>query len=77
MKKMAKKVKKDYLGLDWIVSLILVIIPVTAWVLGVVVRIQEGKLVAGIIRIFFGWLAWIPDIVFMVWKGQICRLLNV
>ncbi len=74
---MAKKVKKDYLGLDWIVSLILVIIPVTAWVLGVVVRIQEGKLVAGIIRIFFGWLAWIPDIVFMVWKGQICRLLNV
>lgn len=75
---MAKsKQGKDYLGLDYIVSLILAIIPVTAWVLGVVVRFQEKKYVAAIVRIFFGWLAWIPDIVFMIMNHSICRLLNV
>jgi len=71
---MAKK--SDYFGLDYIVSLILAIIPITAWICGVVTRIQEGKLIAGIIRIFFGWIAWIPDIIFMVVKKEICRLLN-
>ena len=44
--------KKDYFGLSRIVSIILAIIPVTAWVLGVVTRFSEGKIVAGIIRIF-------------------------
>ena len=47
---MAKK--SDYFGLSYIVSLILAIIPVTAWALGVVTRFMEGKIVAGIIRIF-------------------------
>ena len=42
--------KKDYFGLSRIVSIILAIIPVTAWVLGVVTRFSEGKIVAGIIK---------------------------
>lgn len=72
---MAKK--SDYFGLSWIVSLILAIIPVTAWVCGIVTRIQEGKIVAGIIRIFGGWLIWVLDLIFMIWKKEIFRLLNV
>ena len=72
---MAKK--SDYFGLGYIVSLILAIIPFTAWLLGIIVRFQEGKLVAGIIRIFGGWLIWILDLVFMITQKHICRLLNI
>ena len=77
---MAKKKvsSKDYFGLDWIISLILVIIPPTAWILGALTRFKEGKLVAGLIRLIFGFtLVWILDIIFMVMDHKICRLLNV
>ena len=46
---MAKKTN-DYFGLSGLVSLILAIIPITAWVCGLVTRFQEKKYVAGIIR---------------------------
>lgn len=72
---MAKK--SDYFGLSWIVSLILAIIPVTAWILGMVTRFQEGKIIAGIIRIFGGWLIWLCDLVCMIVNKSILRLLNV
>ena len=71
------KGKKDYFGLSYIVSLILAIIPVTAWILGVVTRFSEGKILAGIIRIFGGWLIWLVDLVMMITKKSIWRLLNV
>ena len=73
---MAKK-KGDYFGLGYIVSLILAIIPFTAWLLGVITRFQEGKIVAGIIRIFGGWLIWVLDLILMITQKHICRLLNV
>ncbi|MEG1510076.1 MAG: hypothetical protein RR454_06480 [Clostridia bacterium] len=69
--------KKDYLGLPKIVSIILAIIPVTAWVLGVIIRFSEHKYLAGIIRIFGGWLIWLVDLVMMISKGKIWRLLNM
>jgi len=72
---MAKQ--SDYFGLGYVVSLILAIIPVTAWICGIITRFQEGKIVAGIIRIFGGWLVWILDLVFMIINKHICRLLNV
>ncbi len=72
---MAKK--SDYFGLSYIVSLILAIIPVTAWALGVVTRFMEGKIVAGIIRIFGGWVIWILDLIFMITGKHIFRLLNI
>lgn len=67
----------DYFGLDRLISIILAIIPFTAWILGVVTRFKEGKLIAGIIRIFGGWLIWVLDLVCMLTKGSICRLLNI
>ena len=74
---MAKRTS-DYFGLGRVVSIILAIIPVTAWICGVVVRFQERKFVAGVLRIFFGfWLIWILDLIFMIMNRSIFRLLNV
>ena len=68
--------KKDYFGLERIVSIILAIIPVTAWVCGIITRIQEGNILAGIIRIFFGFnILWIADLIFMIKDKKILRLL--
>ena len=74
---MAKKSSKDYFGLGRLVSLILAIIPPTAWICGALTRFKEGKYVAGIIRIFGGWLIWLLDLIFMVKDNKICRLLNI
>ena len=72
------KGKKDYFGLSYIVSVILAIIPITAWICGVITRISEGKIVAGIIRFFRGfWMVWVIDLVMMITKKSIWRLLNV
>lgn len=72
------KSSKDYFGLGRIVSLILAIIPFTAWILGAVTRFTEGKLVAGIIRLFLGfWIVWVVDLVMMILHGRIWRLLNI
>jgi hypothetical protein len=70
--------KSDYFGLSYIVSLILAIIPFTAWICGVVTRLQEGKIVAAIIRLFFGvWILWVCDLVLMILSKHILRLLNI
>ena len=69
--------KKDYFGLGRIVSIILAIIPFTAWILGMITRFSEGKIVAGIIRIFGGWLIWPIDLIMMIATGHIWRLLNI
>ena len=73
------KSNKDYFGLSYLVSLILAIIPFTAWICGFVTRFQEGKIVAGIIRVipFFGLVIWILDLVCMIINRSICRLMNV
>lgn len=70
--------RKDYFGLSWIVSLILAIIPVTSWLCGAITRLQEGKIVAFLIRLIFGWnIIWILDIVFMILQHRIFRVLPV
>ena len=75
---MAKaKKSKDYFGLDWVVSLILAIIPPTAWVCGIITRLQERKYVASIVRLFFGWLIWILDLIYMIMHHKIFRLLKI
>jgi hypothetical protein len=73
---MAAKRSRDYFGLDYVVSLILVIFPVTAWICGIVTRISEGKIVAGVLRIFLGWICWILDLVCMIVNKSIFRVLD-
>ena len=69
---------RDYFGLGWFISVILAIIPVTAWLLGAFTRFKEGKLIAGIIRLIgFGFILWILDLILMLFKGHIVRILNV
>lgn len=71
------KSKKDYFGLPWIVSLILAIIPITSWLFGFIIRFQEGKIVAGLIRLIFGFtVVWLLDLIFMIFGHKICRLIN-
>lgn len=68
----------DYFGLGRLVSLILAIIPVTSWILGALTRFSEGKIVAGIVRLVFGFnIVWIVDIIMMVLNKHIWRLLNM
>lgn len=70
--------KSDYFGLGYIVSIILAIIPVTSWVCGFVTRFMEGKIVAGIIRLVFGWnIIWLLDLIFMIIQKHIFRLINL
>lgn len=72
------KTNKDYFGLGYLVSVILAIIPITALICGVVTRIKEGKIVAGILRLLLGWnIIWIIDLVLMIVNGRIMRLLNI
>lgn len=69
--------KSDYFGLGYIVSLILAIIPVTSWILGAITRFSEGKIVAGLLRLVFGFnIVWLVDLVLMIVKKSIWRLLN-
>lgn len=73
---MAKK--GDYFGLSRLVSLILAIIPPTAFFCGVITRLQEGKIVAGLLRLLTGWnIIWIADLVCMILNKKIFRLLNI
>ena len=51
---MAKK-GKDYFGMPRLISIIFAIIPVTSWLFGAVTRFQEGKFLAGILRLLLGW----------------------
>ena len=70
--------KSDYFGLDYLVSVILAIIPITAWICGIITRVQEGKIVAAIIRIFLGgWIVWILDLICMIVNKSILRVLNI
>ena len=72
------KSKSDYFGLGYLVSIIIAIIPITSWVCGIITRIQEGKIVAAIIRILLGFnIVWILDLIFMIVGKHIFRILNV
>ena len=72
------KTSKDYFGLSRIVSIILAIIPFTAWILGAITRFKEGKIVAGIIRLIgLGAILWVVDLVLMILNGKILRVLNI
>lgn len=73
---MASK-KKDYFGLGRLLSIILAIIPVTSLILGIVTRFQEKKFVAAILCLVLGWnIIWVLDLILMIFKGKILRLIN-
>lgn len=58
--------QKAYLGLDWVISLILAIIPITNVVLGIVTRIQRKNWIGLILNIILCPLFWLIDLVTMI-----------
>lgn len=72
------KGKSDYFGLGYVVSLILCIIPITNLVCSFITRLLEGKILAAILRIVLGWnIIWIADIISMIFRRRIIRILNI
>ncbi len=72
------KGKRDYFGLGYIVSVILAIIPVTSWICGAITRLSEGKIVAFIVRLVFGFnIVWICDLILMIVSKRILRILPI
>lgn len=73
---MASK-KKDYFGMSRGLSIICaIILPISA-LFGIITRFSEGKIVAGLLRLFLGWnLIWLIDLIMMITKGRIWRLIN-
>ncbi len=71
------KLGKDYFNLAYELSLILAIIPFTSWICGAITRFAEGKILAGAIRLFFGFnIVWFLDLIYMVQYKRICRVLE-
>ena len=72
---MAKK-SKDYFGLPWLVSVILCIF--LGPIMGILTRFSEGKIVAGLLRLFFGWnLVWLIDFLCILFTKSILRVVNI
>ena len=75
--------KKDYFGLSRLVSLILAIIPITAFICGVVTRFQEGATVPAVVRLIVGLtgvgtlLVWVLDLAGMILNGRISSFLGL
>lgn len=65
---------KRYFGLDWIVCLILAIIPITSVVCGIVTRVQRGAWLGAILNFFLCPIFWIVDLVTMIVKKDITFL---
>ena len=70
--------KKDYFGLDFIISLILTIFAPAGYVCSIITRVLDGKIVAAIVRFFLYFpVIWLLDIYYMVTKKEICRLIDM
>ncbi len=70
------KSSKDYFGLPRIVSVILALF--LGPIMGILARFSEGKIIAGILRLFFGWnLVWLLDFILVLFTGKILRVINL
>ena len=68
---MAAKKNKAYLKQPFIVSLILAIIPITNVILGIVYRLQKGKLVLAILNFILAPVFFIVDLVSVILNNDL------
>ena len=69
------KSSNDYFGIPWLVSVILCI--VLGPLMGILARFGEGKIVAGLLRLFLGWnIIWLLDFLCILFTGKILRIVN-
>ena len=57
---------KRYFGLDWIVCLILAIIPVTSVICGIITRAQRGNILGAILNFILCPIFYVLDIITMI-----------
>lgn len=62
---------KRYFGLDWIVCVILAIIPITSIICGIITRVQRGHIFSAIFNFFIFPLFWLIDLITMIVKKDI------
>lgn len=70
---MAKK-SGGYLGLGWVVSVILAIIPITNIILGVIARVQKKNILGVVLNIILCPIFWIIDLVTIITEGKVTVL---
>jgi len=58
--------QKAYLGLEWIISVILAIIPITNIVLGIITRVQRNQPVLAILNFFLFFIFYWVDLISMI-----------
>ena len=58
--------KKAYLGLEWIISLILAIIPITNFFGGIITRIQRESYIMAILNFFLFPIFYWVDLISMI-----------
>ena len=58
--------QKAYLGLGWIVSLILAIFPITSIILGIVERVKRGNLLGAILNFFLFFIFYFVDLICII-----------
>ena len=69
--------KSDYFGLSYAISVILAILPPTSMICGAITRFQEGKILAGILRIVLGWnIIYLVDLILMLTQKRILKIIN-
>jgi hypothetical protein len=70
------KASKDYFDLPRLVSIILCIF--LGPLMGIFARFSEGKILAGLLRLFFGWnLVWLIDFILILFTGKMLRVVNL
>lgn len=57
---------KRYFGLDWIVCLILAIIPVTSIICGIITRAQRGNIIGAILNFILCPIFYVIDLITMI-----------
>ncbi len=57
---------KRYFGLDWIICLILAIIPVTSIVCGIITRAQRGNIIGAILNFILCPIFYVIDLITMI-----------
>lgn len=71
---MAVKGKGYWFGTDWVVSIILSVIPVVNWWLGVIHRFMKKNYLGVIVYIFFGWILGFIDFITIILDNKITFL---
>jgi hypothetical protein len=73
-RKFMAKGRRGYFSLDWIICLILAIIPFTSVICGIITRVQRGHIIGAILNFLLCPLFWLLDLITMIVSKDITIL---